>query len=56
MEPLFGKRIVSLGERWWGLFMQNWYLGRRSVWSVAGQFTLVTALVMTVAVIAKFGL
>ena len=33
--------------------MQNWYLGLRSVWSVAGQFTLITALVMTVAVIAK---
>jgi hypothetical protein len=39
-----------------GAFMQNWYLGLRSVWSVAGQFTLITALVMTVAVIAKFGL
>jgi hypothetical protein len=39
-----------------GAFMKNWYLDLRSLWSVAGQFTLITALVMTVAVIAKFGL
>jgi hypothetical protein len=30
--------------------------GLRSFWSVAGQFTLITALVMTVAMIAKYGL
>jgi hypothetical protein len=36
-----------------GNFMQNWY---RSLWSAAAQFTLITALVMTVAVIAKYGL
>ena len=36
--------------------MHNWYLGLRSLWSVAAQFTLITALVMTVAVIAKYGL
>jgi hypothetical protein len=41
-----------------GAFMQNqnWYLGLRSFWSVAGQFTQITALVMTVAMIAKYGL
>ena len=36
--------------------MQNRYLGLRSFWAVAGQFTLITALVMTVAMIAKYGL
>jgi hypothetical protein len=36
--------------------MQNRYLGLRGLWSVAGQFTLITALVMTVAMIAKYGL
>jgi len=36
--------------------MQNRYRDLRTVWSVAGQFTLITVLVMTVAMIAKYGL
>jgi hypothetical protein len=36
--------------------MQNWYLNLRSLWPAATQFALVTALVMTLAMIAKYGI
>jgi hypothetical protein len=36
--------------------MYQWYLSRRSLWPVATQFALVTALVLTLATIAKYGL
>ena len=36
--------------------MQNRYLDLRTLWAVAGQFTLITVLVVTVAMIAKYGI